>query len=270
MKLLIVNDEVIAAKGTMTGINWKKYGIDLVDVAFEANAAREKLTKESFDIILCDIEMPGESGIELVRWIRQQQMEVEVIFLTCHADFEFAQEAIRLQCRNYILVPAAYEVIAENVYKIVQEIEQKRNDKKNQMYGKLWLSEKEQEQKQQITGNSPEKTVKLAEEYIMSHLNDPELSVSRLAEKIYLNADYLNRVFKRMKGQSVGRYILNKRMELASALLEEGKLGAMKVSELAGYNTYSAFVTAFKNFYKVSPSHYVAEHQQKVISQNEK
>lgn len=262
MNLLIVNDEVIAAMGTKTGIDWKKYGIDLVDVAFEANTAKEKMANGAFDIILCDIEMPGESGIDFIRWIRQQQIDVEVIFLTCHADFEFAQEAIRLQCRNYILVPTAYEVIADSVYKVVQEIEQKRNDKKNQMYGRLWLSEKEQEQKQ-AAGNSPEKTIELAEEYIVNHLNDPELTVSRLAEKMYLNADYLNRVFKRIKRQSVGKYILTKRMELASALLKEGKLGAMRVSELSGYNTYSAFVTAFKNFYGVSPSHYTVKHTEK-------
>lgn len=257
MNLLIVNDEVIAAKGTMTGINWKECGIDQVDVAFEAKTAKEKLTNGSFDIILCDIEMPGESGIELVRWVRQQQMDVEIIFLTCHADFEFAQEAIQLQCRNYILVPAAYKVIAENVQKTVLEIRQKRIDRKNQMYGRLWLSEKEQEQK--TASGSPEKTVELVEQYIAGHLNDPELTVSGLADRMYLNVDYLNRVFKRMKGESVGKFILTKRMELAGALLKEGKLGAMKVSELAGYNTYSAFVTAFKNYYGVSPSHYMEE-----------
>ena len=48
------------------------------------------------DILLCDIEMPGENGLGLLRWVREQEKEIECIFLTCHAKFAYAQEAIIL------------------------------------------------------------------------------------------------------------------------------------------------------------------------------
>lgn len=256
MNLLIVNDEIIAAKGLMAGVDWKKYGINQVDLAFEAVSAKKKLTEQIFDILLCDIEMPGENGIELVRWIRQEKIEIEVIFLTCHADFEFAQEAIQLNCRNYILVPAAYDVVAENVHEVVLSIQKQRENYKKQLYGQMWISEKVQEQTLQTISHSPEQIVEKSEEYLTHHLSDPELSVSKLASTLYLNPDYLNRVFKRVKGKSIGSYIMEKRMEVAKELLADGKLGAMKIAELVGYNTYSAFVTAFKNYFGVSPSKY--------------
>lgn len=67
MRLLIVNDEVISARGLMMGVPWENYGISEVDVAFNAKTAREKLLEKPFDILLCDIEMPGENGMELGR-----------------------------------------------------------------------------------------------------------------------------------------------------------------------------------------------------------
>ena len=256
MKLLIVNDEVISAKGLKAGIHWKDYGIDEVDVAFEAKTAKQLLTEQSFDIILCDIEMPGESGIDLIRWVREQGLEAEVIFLTCHADFEFAQEAIRLKCKNYILVPAAYDVVAENVHEVVLAIRQQREAKKQQAYGQLWIGEKEKEVELQTISRSPEKTVENVEDYIGRHLNDPELSVNQIAATLYLNADYLNRVFKRIKGTSIGHYLLERRMQLAISILQDGKIGATKVADLVGYNSYSSFMTAFKNYFGYPPSQY--------------
>lgn len=252
MNLLIVNDEVIAAKGVMTGIDWKKYGIREVEVAFDAGTAKKALTDRRYDILLCDIEMPGESGIQLVQWIREKKIDIEIIFLTCHADFEFAQEAIRLQCKNYILVPSTYEVIAENVYEVVLEIGKTREARKYQQYGQLWIGEKEDELR--TISSSPQDTVEKAESYIGKHLNDSELTVNKIAEQMFLNSDYLNRIFKRIKGQSIGHYILQKRMEMAADLLKQGNIRATKIAELVGYNTYSAFVAAFKNHFGYPPS----------------
>lgn len=256
MNLLIVNDEVISARGLQAGIRWQDYGIDEVAVAFEANSAKKLLQEQTFDIILCDIEMPGESGIDLIRWVREQRIETEVIFLTCHADFEFAQEAIRLKCRNYILIPAAYDVVAENVHEVVLAIQQQREARKHQEYGQLWIGEKEKEAELQTISRSPEKTVGNVEEYINRHLNDPELGLNQIAATLFLNPDYLNRVFKRVRGTSIGHYILERRMRLAVSMLEDGKLGATRVSEIVGYNSYSSFVTAFKNYYGCPPSQY--------------
>ena len=79
------------------------------------------------DILLCDIEMPGENGLGLLRWVREQEKEIECIFLTCHAKFAYAQEAISLGCQDYILIPARYEDIGEKIRKVVDRIRGKRD-----------------------------------------------------------------------------------------------------------------------------------------------
>lgn len=106
MNLLIVDDEVVTIKGMMDGIDWKACGIDgSIWTAYSAERARQILMAQQVDILLCDIEMPGDNGLDLLRGIRAENQEIACIFLTCHASFEFAQEAIALGSIDYILKP---------------------------------------------------------------------------------------------------------------------------------------------------------------------
>lgn len=260
MRLLIVNDEVIAAKGLMVGIDWKNYGIEEVAVAFEAESAKEKLREKSYDILLCDIEMPGENGIDLVKWVREQGMDIEVIFLTCHADFEFAQEAIRLKSQNYILLPAAYETVAQEIQKVVKTLEQKREAEKEQRYGKMWLAEKKADDHEAAKNTRlPQQSVESACNYILKNLCNSELNLNMISTSLYLNADYLNRIFKKHMGMSIGHYILEQRMKMAADMLKESKRTATEIAEIVGYASYTAFSIAFKNYYGCSPSTYREE-----------
>ena len=125
MNLLIVDDEMIAVKGMLNGVDWKSCGIDgSIWTAYSAEWALKILNVQQVDI-----EMPGASGLELLRAIREIDRELPCIFLTCHASFEYAQEAISLQCTDYILKPAPYEVIAEKVKKACEDIRKRRPDK---------------------------------------------------------------------------------------------------------------------------------------------
>ena len=100
MNLLIVDDEMVAIKGMMDGVNWKACGIDgSIWTACSAERALQIIRAQQVDIMLCDIEMPGDSGIDLLRMIRESNQEIACIFLTCHASFEYAQEAISLGSR---------------------------------------------------------------------------------------------------------------------------------------------------------------------------
>lgn len=141
MNLLIVNDEMLTAETMKTDIEWKSYGIDEVYTAFDAGQARTVIQSQTVDIMLCDIEMPGDNGIELLRWVRNENLPIECIFLTCHPKFSYAQEAITLNCQDYILIPARYEEIGAGVLKVVRRIQENREAMKLQEYGKRAVQE---------------------------------------------------------------------------------------------------------------------------------
>ena len=61
MILLIVNDEKVTAQTMWKEISWESCGITEVYLAYDALEAREQLMLHDVDIMLCDIEMPGEN-----------------------------------------------------------------------------------------------------------------------------------------------------------------------------------------------------------------
>ena len=72
MTVLLVDDQISILSGLMSGLDWDALGITSVRTAGNAIQAREILEKERIDVLLCDIEMPGENGLSLLRWARRQ------------------------------------------------------------------------------------------------------------------------------------------------------------------------------------------------------
>ena len=58
------------------------------------------MSRQHIDIMLCDIEMPGESGLRLVEYAKSRDERIRCIFLTAYSDFSYAQEAVRQNRKN--------------------------------------------------------------------------------------------------------------------------------------------------------------------------
>lgn len=126
IKLLLVDDEQVVLDSLNNEIDWSSVGIDEVFCCRNITEARELLSRTPVDILLCDIEMPGGSGLELLLWIQEQRMDVVCIMLTCHADFEYSVQVLRLQGFDYILKPAENRVILDAVARAVEDRRKKR------------------------------------------------------------------------------------------------------------------------------------------------
>lgn len=260
MKLLIVNDEILTAETMKEDIPWEKYGIDKVFTAYDANAGKICIENNPIDIMLCDIEMPGENGLALLRWVREKKEGIECVFLTCHASFAYAQEAISLGCQDYILIPAKYEEIGATIQRVGERLKSQREAARYQEYGKYMLQEK-MRQEEEAGKLPPEKVVEEVSACIIKNLMNSELSVDRLAERFHFHPVYLNRMFKKEKGLSVSQFIINERMKMAASLLESGRYTANEVAEKVGYIHYTNFYNMFKKYYGISPTQYLEEHK---------
>lgn len=115
MRLLLVDDQREITESLKKSIDWASAGIDEVRTAASSKEAKLIMVNTEIDILLTDIEMPGESGLELFKWTRERYPDIIGIFLTSHADFSYAQEAIRIGGFDYILQPARYQEVASVV-----------------------------------------------------------------------------------------------------------------------------------------------------------
>lgn len=127
MNILLVDDQELVLRANKQLVHWKSIGIDRVFTAGNAKDAKRLLLREKIDIMLADIEMPGEDGIALQRWQRDNVPDVTCIFLTSHSDFAYAQEAIHNGVFDYILQPAEITTIEETVGRCV-EMRTRRNE----------------------------------------------------------------------------------------------------------------------------------------------
>ncbi|SFS54371.1 response regulator [Paenibacillus sp. BC26] len=138
-QLLIVDDEPIAVEGLKSGVDWSTIGISRVLVAYSVDQAIEVFGQETIDILLCDIEMPKSTGIQLLEWVRKHHPATETIFLTCHADFQYARQAIHLGSLDYLLKPIPYKDLEAVIVKAIRKLDEKRRQSEFSQFGKFWL-----------------------------------------------------------------------------------------------------------------------------------
>lgn len=115
MNVLIIDDQPDVVAGIHSGINWDALSIRQVFCANDIIRAREILSNNSVDIMLCDIEMPLGSGLELYEWVAEHFPEIKCIFLTSHEDFSYAQKALQLGGFDYLIQPAPYSAIEVSI-----------------------------------------------------------------------------------------------------------------------------------------------------------
>src|SRR5690606_26192604 len=78
-------------------------GLRLQSVHENGASALSHALKEMPDILITDIGMPEMNGIELTKKLKQRKPNLQVAILSCHSEFTFAQQALRLNVQEYIL-----------------------------------------------------------------------------------------------------------------------------------------------------------------------
>jgi Response regulator containing CheY-like receiver domain and AraC-type DNA-binding domain len=127
MNILVVDDQSYVVDGVVAGVDWDKIGVDHVFKAFTGSHAMEVIKNNNINIVIVDIEMPVINGMELAEWIRNYNSDIAVIFLTSHADFEYAQQAIRIGCFDYIVQPIEYGKLETSIKNVINKL-QIKND----------------------------------------------------------------------------------------------------------------------------------------------
>ncbi|MDO3409308.1 helix-turn-helix domain-containing protein [Saccharibacillus sp. CPCC 101409] len=126
MNVLLVDDDYFVIAALETKIGWAALGVERVFTAFNISQAREILLEHPVGVLVCDIEMPQGSGLELLSWIREESLNVQAIFLTNYADFNYAQKAIGLQSFDYFLKPIEFDKLTLILRKAIAKAGERR------------------------------------------------------------------------------------------------------------------------------------------------
>lgn len=139
MRILLVDDDTVILDDLRYSIHWDKLGIDQVETAQDAATAKEILAGEPVDIVISDIEMPQESGLDLLRWYREKNLKGKFLLLTCHENFRYAKAALKLHAGEYLMKPFNVEMMELVLQKFIQELQQEREQENARILGQ-WMT----------------------------------------------------------------------------------------------------------------------------------
>lgn len=138
LHVMIVDDEKVVIDEIVSLIDWAAFGIESVHTALGKEQALDIMEHQLINIIISDIEMPRGSGLELLAWVKKNRPNIETIFVTCHADFRYAQQAIQMGSLEFLLKPVNRDELVDALKKAIEKIEKTDNLTHNSRYGQFW------------------------------------------------------------------------------------------------------------------------------------
>ncbi|MDU0204432.1 response regulator [Paenibacillus sp. MAH-36] len=121
MDILIVDDETVIREGIQRTL-LNRFPEHQVHLAANAEQAIALLRSHRIQIVLTDILMPGMTGLELMNMSRSRHPNVKWVVISAYSEFSYAQEAVRLGAKDYLLKPIGKEVLSEMIRKLGEEI----------------------------------------------------------------------------------------------------------------------------------------------------
>ncbi|MBB6634594.1 helix-turn-helix domain-containing protein [Cohnella thailandensis] len=143
MRCLLIDDDIPTVEALLRIMNWNDYGIVETMTATNIQDAKRLFETARPDIMICDIEMPRGSGLDLIKWVREREYDGGFIFFTCHESFEFASTAISYKADAYLVKPIDKTKLDAALRKAVEALKQSRMLDEYSKLGLTWIKNKE-------------------------------------------------------------------------------------------------------------------------------
>lgn len=100
--ILVMEDEEIVAKGLEMVLTEEGYDVDL---AYTGEGALETFSHKDFDLLVADLRLPDIDGLEVIRIVKEQRPETEVVVITGYSSVTSAVNAMKIGVADYLPKP---------------------------------------------------------------------------------------------------------------------------------------------------------------------
>lgn len=118
MKILLVDDDTIQVESLMLGLKSRGYQVRGTSSVEDALSCIEE---EAFDLVVTDFYMPGSSGLELLRSLREKSIRLPVIMMTGYADKDLVIDALHSRCDAFIEKPFTLDHLVRIIEKVTSD-----------------------------------------------------------------------------------------------------------------------------------------------------
>lgn len=130
-KMIVVDDERIVRDGLTSYFKDGKSGFTVIRSFGNGKETFEyiKEQKNEIDVVLTDITMPEMTGLELIKKIYEEKIDVETLLITGYKEFQYAQTAVKYGVYRYLLKPVKFHELD----RVFMELKLKLEDKAKKM-----------------------------------------------------------------------------------------------------------------------------------------
>jgi two-component system invasion response regulator UvrY len=118
IRVLIVDDHAIVRRGLRALLSHEFQGAAFGE-ASDAAQALEQLRKQEWDVALLDINLPGKSGLDLLKELKAEWPRLPVLVLSAHSEDQFAVRVLKAGAEGYMTKDTVLEELAKAVSKIL-------------------------------------------------------------------------------------------------------------------------------------------------------
>lgn len=242
-KVFIADDEEWSLVTLKKIVNWDEYGFVIAGEATDGETALSRIENIHPDLIVSDIRMPNNDGLELVEKIRERGENTKVILVSGYTDFEYAQKAIQFGCMGYVVKPVEEEKLIYYLDKARKELDE------------IYHIEENSELDDKVGYKSDKLLVKNMLQYIKINYAKP-VSLKMLSENFKLSESYISNLIKKVTGRGFGEHLLEIRIKEAQKLLSQTNYSIEKIAEMVGYQDYFYFTKVYKKATGITPTAY--------------
>lgn len=237
--LMIVEDEYIEREALRMIISKEFNGkINTIIEAKNGNEAIINAKKHKPDIILMDIGIPEINGLDAHKKIISFLPNVQTIILTAYSNFNYAQEALRLQVKDYLLKPARTSTLKNSINKIISKI-----NKPSLLEDYLYINKSQSD------------IIRKAIIYMNNNYQN-KIDLHSVSNEVHVNSQYLSRLFKKEIGISYVDYLNTVRVNNACNMLSNTTYPAYRIATDSGFTDSAYFSRVFTKHTKLTPSQY--------------
>ncbi len=183
IRILVVDDEEVVREPLTEALGWAGY---LADGAASVEDALVLLDTNRYDMLFCDLIMPGANGFTLMEVVRRRFHGLPVIVLTGHATIDITQRAIRLGAQDFIIKPFSVRelpfIVERNLERIRLEQILQKQQTEHLLFQTVQALTAAIEAKDPYTAGHSQKVAYIAEKFALAlELSATDLFVLRLA-----------------------------------------------------------------------------------------
>lgn len=262
MRILIVDDEQIICEG-MAAILAAIPDMNL-EIRDACNAVEGKRLLRSFrpDLMISDVEMPGENGLELAAYAKECVPGIRVLMLSGHDDYSYVRGAFMLQVDDYLLKPIDISQVQDMIREYYLEFECGDRIERIEAIFRSYCPAPEE------TAYSPR--LRDIMEYIRKNIAQ-DISLGKLADVFACSETLIGRLFRQETGRTFMEFVNEVRLRQAfRALLLAPRRSMQSISLDLGYASERQFFRVFKSMTGITPTQLREKHGPEVAGSGEK